>query len=141
MRRVVSFVLEKYILLVDAVVDEFPCIFEVHVQLIGIQVFHDIAVFLTQVLECFEVVQLEEVSKCSILEQNRFLINLEVCVRLPQIVHLHHEELVASLAHLVLQLFNLRLYLLKTDGVLADGLGRMLYIEHHIVKLVYLFDI
>lgn len=85
--------------------------------------------------------QFQEVGKCSVLQQNRFLINLEVCVRLPQIVHLHYEELVAPLAHLVLHFLNFWFDLLKADGVLADSLWRMLYVEDHVVELVDLLDV
>lgn len=66
---------------------------------------------------------------------------MEVCVRLPQIVHLHYQELVAALAHLVLELFNFWLDLLKTDGILADGLRRMLHVKDHVVELVDSLDV
>ena len=110
-------------------------------QLARIQVFHDVTILLAQFLEGFEIVEFQEIGKCSVLQENRFLINLEVRIRLPQIVHLHNQELVASLAHLVLDLLDLWFDLLKADGVLAYCLGWMLHVEDHIVQLVDLLDV
>lgn len=139
--RILIFIFKEDFIPRNSIVDQLPGVFEILVQLSRIEVVHDLTVLFTQFLEYLLVVNSQERHKCLVFQQNRFLVDLKICVWLSQIVHLRQQESVRSAAHLVLQFLDLWLDLLQALGILANSIRWILHVKDHFVQLFNLVKI
>ena len=117
--RVFIFVRKKDISPRNPVLTELPSIFEILMKFCRVQVIHNFTIFLANFLENILIMKFQKWHQRSVLQENRFLINLKISVSLSQIVHFSNQKFIGSTANFVLELIDLWLDWLKTLGILT----------------------